>query len=102
MEKSYEHITRMENIMVQQEAVVRKLEAILEELDAGQKDYEALWDYYYSDQRNQDLEDEENHRIPEDLHRGVLSEDEVYNLFLEYRDAALHMMETALRILKTN
>ena len=102
MEKNYEHITRMENIMVKQENVISKLETVLEELDAAQKDYEALWDYYYSDQRNQDLEDEENHRIPENLKRGVLSEDEVYNLFLDTRDAALHMMEAGLKILKTN
>ena len=102
MEKSYEHITRMENIMVKQETAIRKLESVLDELDAQQKDFEALNAYYYSDQRNQDLEDEENHRIPETLRRGVLSEDEVYNLFLDSRDAALHMMETALKILKTN
>lgn len=102
MEKNYQHITEMENIMVRQEATVRKLEAVLEELDAQQKDYEALSAYFYSDEREQDLEDEENHLIPEDLHRGVLSEDEVYNLFLDSRDAALHMMEAALKILKTN
>ena len=102
MEKNYQHITKMENIMVRQEATVKKLEAVLDELDAQQKDYEALSTYFYSDRRSQDLEDEENHLIPEDLRRGVLSEDEVYNLFLDSRDAALHMMEAALKILKTN
>ena len=102
MEKNYDHITKMENIMVRQEEAVKKLEAILEEIDAQQEDCKALNEYYYSDQRSQDLEDDENHLIPEDLHRGVLSEDEVYNLFLDYHDAALHMMETALKILKMN
>ena len=100
--KNYEHITKMENIMVHQEEVIKKLEALLAELDALQGDYEALTDYYYSDQRAEDLEDEEKHRIPEDLHRGVLSEDEVYNLFLDTRDNALHMIETALKLLRTN
>ena len=99
---SYEHITEMENIMVRQEGTLKKLEAVLSELDAQQEDYEKLLAYYYSDRRNQDLEDEENHRIPEDLHRGVLSEDEIYNLMLDSRDAALHMLETAVKILKTN
>ena len=102
MNKKYEHITRMENIMVQQEKTIQKLISILEELDDHQKDYESLNAYYYSKQREQDLEDEENHLIPEDLHRGVLSEDEVYNLFLDSHDAALHMLETALKILRTN
>ncbi|MGI5977054.1 MAG: DUF4298 domain-containing protein [Candidatus Limivicinus sp.] len=102
MDKKYEHITRMENIMTRQENTVKKLEAVLEELDSQQADYEALTEYYYSDRRMQDLEDEERHLIPEDLRRGVLSEDEVYNLFLDSHDAAIHMLETALKLLKTN
>lgn len=102
MSNKYEHITKMENIMVRQEENVRKLEFMLKVLDDEQKNYEALNEYYYSEQRSNDLEDEENHLIPENLHRGVLSEDEVYNLFLDYHDAALHMIETALKILKTN
>ena len=101
MENKYEHITEMENIMVQQEKTIQKMEEILNELDNQQDDYERLNAYYYSDKREKDLEDEEKHLIPEDLHRGVLSEDEVYNLFLDSNDTALHMIETALRILKT-
>ena len=100
MAEKYGHITEMENIMVRQEKTVRKLEALLNELDAQQKDYETLFKYYYSEQRNRDLEDEEKHLIPEDMHRGVLSEDELYDLFADSRDAALHMAETALKILK--
>ena len=100
MKNKYEHISRMENIMVRQEETIKNLEAVLSELDAQQKDYEALFGYYYSEQRSRDLEDEEKHLIPEDLHRGVLSEDEIYNLILDSRDAALHMVETALKILK--
>ena len=102
MEKNYNHITKIEQIMVHQENTVKKLEEILAELDAQQKDYTALTSYYYSDQRARDLEDEENHLLPETLKRGVLSEDEVYNLFLDTHDAALHMIETALNLLKTN
>ena len=101
MEKNYDHIIKMENIMVNQENTIKKLEKILEELDAQQEDYEALNAYYYSEQRFQDLEDEENHMIPENLNRGVLSEDGVYNLFMDTNDVALHMMEIALKLLKT-
>ena len=102
MKKAFSHITHMEDIMTRQEKNIEKLDAVLRELDGCQKDYEALSTYYYSERRMQDLEDEENHRIPDDLKRGVLSEDEVYNLFLDTHDAAIHMMETALRLLKTN
>ena len=101
MGKNYDHITKMENIMVRQENTIKELENILKDLDAQQKDYAALSTYYYSDQRAQDLEDDENHLLPETLKRGVLSEDEVYNLFGDTHDAALHMIETALKLLKT-
>lgn len=102
MERDYSHIVKMENIMVRQEQTIRKLESVLEELDCQQADYEALNAYYFSNARERDLEDEEKHLIPEDLARGVLSEDEVWNLFRDSHDAALHMAETALKILKTN
>ena len=88
--------------MVRQEQTVRKLTDVLADLNAQQEDYEALSRYFYSEQRVRDLEDEEQHLIPEELHRGVLSEDEVYNLFLDTHDAALQMIETALALLKTN
>ena len=99
--KNYEHITEMENIMVQQENTLKELETVLEKLDTQQDSYEKLIAYYYSEQRSQDLEDEEKHLIPEDLKRGVLSEDEIYNLLIDMREAALHMAETALKVLKT-
>lgn len=102
MKKDYSHIEKMENIMVSQENTIKKLQEVLDNLDRGIKDYKALNKYYYSEKREEDLKDEENHLIPEEMHRGVLSEDEVYNLFLDTHDAALHMIETALKLLKTD
>lgn len=102
MKSKYDHITKLENIMVRQEKTITKLESLLKELDAQQKDYETLYGYYYSPQRDQDLEDEEDNLIPQDLSRGVLSEDKIYDLVMNSHDVAIHMIETALRILKTN
>lgn len=102
MEDSVERITKMENIMTKQENILESMEKLLNELDSNQKNYENLFDYYYSDIRNQDLKDEENHCFPENLRRGVLSEDELYNLFSDSHDLAIHMIETALNILKIN
>ena len=101
MEKNYDHIIKMENIMVNQENTIKKLEKILEELDANQEDYAALTEYYYSEQRFQDLEDDQNNKIPENINRGVLSEDGLYNIFQDTHELALHMMEIALKLLKT-
>lgn len=102
MQNKYSHIADMENIMVRQENLNHKLETVLKEMDIQGANYKKLLEYYYSEQRMKDLEDEEKHLIPEDLKRGVLSEDEVYNLFQDTHDAALHMIETALKILKTD
>lgn len=98
--KNYDHITKMESIMVWHEKAIKDLEALLDTMEAHQEDYASLMEYYYSDQRNQDLEDDENGLIPQDLHRGVLSEDEIFDLMGDYRDTAIHMMEAALSMLK--
>ena len=102
MKDKYKHITKMENIMVKQEENINELAKLLKEINENQNDYKKLYDYYYSKQREKDLEDEEKHLIPETLNRGVLSEDEVYNLFLDTRSTALEMIETALKLLKLN
>lgn len=99
MEK-YAHITKMENIMVQHNETLKELNQLLDSLDAQREDYKKLMDYYYSEQRSQDLNDDSNHLIPENLHRGVLSEDEIYDLIGEYRDTAIRMLEIAVQMIK--
>lgn len=99
MEK-YAHITKMENIMAQQNKQLKELNQILDALDAHREKYKALLTYYYSEQRSQDLNDDSNHLIPETMHRGVLSEDEIFDLMGEYRDTAIRMLEIAVRMLK--
>ncbi len=98
--EEYAHITKMETIMVQQEELLKELNQLLDALDARQEDYRALLTYYYSDQRNRDLADDANHLIPETLSRGVLSEDEIFDLIGDYRDTAIRMLETAAQMLK--
>ena len=100
MKDNFTNITRMENTMIRQENTIRDLEEILKKLDGLQADYEALTAYYYSEQRARDLE--EKNLIPDEPRRGVLSEDELYNLFLDTHDTALHMLETAVKLLTTN
>lgn len=97
MEK-YAHITKMESIMVQQNETLKELNRLLDSLDT--QAYAQLMEYYYSPQRTQDLEDDSNHLIPEDLHRGVLSEDELFDLMGDYRDTAIRMLELAVKMIK--
>lgn len=99
MEK-YAHITKMENIMVQQNQQLKEMNQLLDTFDAQHEEYRELLTYYYSEQRRQDLDDDSNHLIPESIHRGVLSEDEIYELIGEYRDTAIRMLEIAVRMIK--
>lgn len=99
MEK-YAHITKMENIMVQQSQMLKDMNLLLEKIAEHRNEYKELITYYYSKQRAQDLEDDSNHLIPETLHRGVLSEDEIFDLMGDYRETAIRMLEIAAQMLK--
>ena len=96
----YCHITKMEHILDEHQQKLEELNKLLDFFGTHQQEYEKLIKYYYSDQRNKDLEDEENHLIPETLKRGVLSEDGIYNFMLDHYDTGIRMMETALQIIK--
>lgn len=99
MEK-YTHIIKMENIMVQQNKKLKEMNQLLDTLDTQQEEYRKLLAYYYSEQRAQDIQDDENHLIPESMHRGVLTEDEIYDLIGEYRDTAVRMIEMGVQMIK--
>lgn len=86
--------------MIQQNQMLRELNEILDKIDAYNNEYQDLIEYYYSDQRSQDLEDDSNHLIPETLCRGVLSEDEIFDLMGDYRDTSIRMLETAVKMIK--
>lgn len=98
--QTYEHITKMENILNTHTAQLQALNTLLDFVQQHRAEYNELIEYYYSDQRNQDLQDDDNHLIPQDLARGVLSEDAIFDLMGDYRDTALRLLETATDILK--
>ena len=96
----YEHITKMEEIMDTEAEKLAQLNALLDYFTQNADRYQSLVNYYYSDQRSQDLEDDAAGRIPQTLKRGVLSEDGIWNLMGEHYDTAMQMMETGLAMLK--
>lgn len=98
--KDYSHITKMENILNNQEKLVSDLNVILDLVEKNKSEYDELVKYYYSDRRYEDLEDDSNGLIPKDLKRGVLSEDEIYNLMADYHSTGIRLIEIALKILK--
>uniref|UniRef100_A0AB33JIS1 DUF4298 domain-containing protein n=2 Tax=unclassified Prevotella TaxID=2638335 RepID=A0AB33JIS1_9BACT len=99
MEK-YRHITEMENILDSHSRKMQELNELLESLKSSKEDYDRLMEYYYSDRRNQDLEDDRNGLIDKNLKRGVLSEDAIYDLMADNYQCCMKMLELAVDYLK--
>lgn len=79
-------IRRMERHLNAAVAAFKRLEAALDKWESVQEAIAALDEYYGSDLWKQDLADDEAGLLPDDLKRGILSEDGIWNL-LEYARA---------------
>ena len=66
-------------------AVLDKYEAALAQYEGLQEDIAALKSYYDSDEWKKDFADDEQGVLPQDLKRGVLSEDGLWNLLEDAR-----------------
>ena len=80
-----ERITNMESLFDKSEEVVKRLEAALKDFAALQPDIAELEAYYTSPQWRKDFEADEAGKLPQDLKRGVLSEDGIYDLLSDYQ-----------------
>ena len=79
-----ERITHMESLFDKSEEVVRRLEAALKDFAELGHDIAKLEAYYTSPQWRKDFEADEAGKLPQDLKRGVLSEDGIYDLLSDY------------------
>ena len=98
--KDFSHITKFEDILNTQDENLKKLDTLLDETKELIPKYQSLIEYYYSEQRDEDLEADEKGEIPKKLNRGVLSEDSIYNTILDHREVAIKMLEIATLMLK--
>ena len=100
MEKDKEQISRirkMERRLNLALAAVKRLELALEKYEAAQDDIAVLGEYYGSDLWKQDLADDEAGRLPDDLKRGVLSEDGIWNLLTDCKELKERMKGLGVR-----
>lgn len=86
----------MERCLVSASAAVKRLEAALDKYESVRQAIAALDEYYGSDLWRQDLADDEAGLLPENLKRGVLSQDAIWNLLADVRT-----LTTRLRTLTT-
>ncbi len=88
-----ENIKHMEQNLDEATAAVKALEEALDKYAAAQKGIQELDAYYGSKEWRKDYDDDAAGRLPQDLKRGVLSEDGIYNLLADNRELFCKMQE---------
>ena len=71
-----------------------ELDNALENFRAALEAQRELDGYYGSEEWRQDLADDEGGKLPPELKRGVLSEDEAFNALTDYRRLRAEMLYT--------
>ena len=82
--KQIERITGYENMMQEAYDIMKGNDFYREKQDRLAYLMSELRSYYESSEWRKDFEDDEKGLLPNDLHRGVLSEDGLYDLLDEY------------------
>ncbi len=98
--KDYKHITQMEAIMDGHSEKLEQLRGMLQYLEDNMDDFTKLVEYYYSEQREADLEADSKGLIEPGLKRGVLSEDAIYDVIADYYGCCIKMLELSTTYLK--
>ena len=93
MKERLDTITKMENILNQTDELISDMQTLLEKWEQNQQDFNELMNYYTSEERGKDLEDDRLHIIPQDLPRGVLSEDAVFDTYGNRKDLLIKMIK---------
>ena len=102
-DSSHEGIMRireMEQRLDEATAAVRQMEEALERYEAAQEAVKELGNYLDSEEWRKDFADDEKGLLPQDLKRGVLSEDCIWNLLEDNRDVAMRMKGLSDKLLK--
>ena len=93
-------IEALEALLNETGDAVEALANALEDYAAVQAKIQRLSKYYGSDSWHADRDADAEGRLPEDLRRGVLSEDLIYDVITGNRDNALRMLEMGTDIMK--
>lgn len=95
-----ERIKKMESYLDESAAAMTELASALSRYEEIEKNYYTLENYYGSKKWMDDFEADEGGKLPDDLKRGVLSEDAVYDLITDHRDLMTRMQRAVLRCME--
>lgn len=97
MDNIIDRITRMENILDKLTVVVEKSDKTMDELIDSLGDLNTLKKYYES-QYMKDVMAEKRDEVPQDLKRGVLSEDAIHILLTDFFELSSKMSKLSEEI----
>ena len=97
MNNIIDRVTKMENILEELTMVVEKSDKALNELLESLKNLKTLKKYYESQYMKDVMADKRN-EIPQDLKRGVLSEDAVHMLLTDLFELSNKMEKLSKKI----
>ena len=86
-------IRQMEKRLNDASSVIKRLSADLDILENLQQNIDILNEYYGSEIWRKDYADDEAGLLPQELKRGVLSEDGIWNLLSDFRELKARLLE---------
>ena len=92
--KQVQRIREMEALLDEAQGAVSGLEEALERFRGAQEAISTLKEYYTGKDWMKDYDADEAGKLPQDLKRGVLSEDAVWNLLADNRQLHADLLET--------
>ncbi len=95
-----DRIKSMEERLDRAEKAVREAEKALDDYNSALDDIKALAAYYASEQWMRDFDADTAGKLPEDLKRGVLSEDGIFDLLEENRGLQIRLAQTLAKVIK--
>jgi hypothetical protein len=97
MTEQIDRIKRMESVFDYTLGQVMKMSELINDFGDITKSIRELQDYYESVDWKKDYADDESKLLPDDLKRGVLSEDGLWNLLAEWSELERKIKEISMR-----
>ena len=94
-----ERINQMEERLEQVAAAVKNMSLALEQYEKAQEAKDMLEAYYGSDDWKKDYADDEAGRLPQDLKRGVLSENALWNVLDDCKELDIRLSQLVTKVL---
>ena len=98
--ETIERIQHYERLLDAVAPVLKDLETALDRFDEVQEAVQELSAYYGSEEWHADLAEDEAGNLPQDLKRGVLSEDGIYDVLSGHYALTVRLLDTVSSILK--